>query len=390
MKIEVVESMLIGGDDSAPGNHIVRIWTDTGLSGLGQSACWGYPEAVDQIVKKFAGYLVGQDPLRIEHHWQYLYRMGPFRGSALSGAVSAVDIALWDLKGKHFDAPVWQLLGGKTRDKIRLHLLMGSRLPNAADLGTSADGLRINARAAAEEGFTAIKTDPLPDGFQSMTQSRLIREVRDNVAAMREGAGEDVDLILEIHRKLTPMIAIPLAEALIEFSPLFYEDPVQIDSIITQGEIAKRTSMPVANGERMHSIWEFRELLESGGPQYVRPDLGLAGGITHVKKIAAIAESYHSAVATHNYLGPVLTAAAVQIDASIPNFITQEYTKRDEEEVHAVYRSSLKREGGYIPVPDAPGIGVELDDDKIESSPFVSKDLRNVPMRVDGSVGYSV
>ncbi|MDA1296761.1 MAG: mandelate racemase/muconate lactonizing enzyme family protein [Chloroflexi bacterium] len=390
MKIERVESMLIGGDESAPGNHIVRIWTDTGLSGIGQSACWGYPEAVDQIVKKFAGYLVGQDPLRIEHHWQYLYRMGPFRGSALSGAISAVDIALWDIKGKHFEAPVWQLLGGKVRDKIRLHLLMGSRLPDASDQDTTAEGLRVNARTAAEEGFTAIKTDPLPDSFQSMTQARLVRETRDNVAAMREGAGEDVDLILEIHRKLTPMIAIALAESLLEFSVLFYEDPIQIDSIITQGEIAKRTSMPVANGERMHSIWEFRELLEHGGPQYVRPDLGLAGGITHVKKIAAIAESYHSAVATHNYLGPVLTAAAVQIDTSIPNFITQEYTKRDEDDVHAVYRNSLRREGGYIRVPEAPGIGVELDESKIASSPFVSKELRNIPMRDDGSVGYSV
>ncbi len=390
MKIEKIESMLIGGDEAAPGNHIVRIWTDTGLSGIGQSAFWGYPEAADQIVKKFAGYLVGKDPMQIEHHWQFLYRMGPFRGSALSGAISAVDIALWDIKGKHFDAPVWQLLGGKTRDKIRLHLLMGSRRLDAGDPASTADGLRINASEAADEGFTALKIDPLPDGFQSMTQSRLIRETRDNVAALREGGGEDVDIILEIHRKLTPMIAIALAESLLEFHPLFYEDPIQIDSIISQGEIAKRTAMPIANGERMHTIWEFRELLENGGPQYVRPDLGLAGGITQVKKIAAIAESYHSAVATHNYLGPVLTAAAVQIDASIPNFITQEYTIRDEEEIHAVYRNSLKREGGYITVPEAPGIGVELDDSKIASSPFVSKELRNIPLRDDGSVGYSV
>jgi galactonate dehydratase len=390
VKIERVESMLIGGDDSAPGNHIVRIWTDNGLSGIGQSACWGYPEAVDQIVKKFAGYLVGQDPLRIEHHWQYLYRMGPFRGSVLSGAISAVDIALWDIKGKHFEAPVWQLLGGKVRDKIRLHLLMGAKLPDASDQGTTADGLRINARSAAEEGFTAIKTDPLPDGFQDMTQSRLIRETRDNVAAMREGGGEDTDIILEIHRKLTPMVAVALAESLLEFHPLFYEDPVQIDSIVSQGEIAKRTALPLANGERMHSIWEFRELLASGGSQYVRPDMGLAGGITHVKKIAAIAESHHSAVVTHNYLGPVLTAAAVHLDASIPNFVTQEYTKRDEDEVHAVYKNSLKREGGYILTPDAPGIGVELDNSRLAKHPFISKNLQNIPMRVDGSVGYSV
>jgi galactonate dehydratase len=316
--------------------------------------------------------------------------MGPFRGSVLSGAVSAVDIALWDIKGKHFQAPVWELLGGKVRDKIRLHLLMGSRLPDASDKGTTADGLRYNARAAAEEGFTAIKTDPLPDGFESMTLSRLIRETRNNVAAMREGAGEDVDIILEIHRKLTPMNAVALGERLVEFSPLFYEDPVQIDTITSQSEIAKRITLPVANGERLHSIWEFRELLEHGGPQYVRPDMGLAGGITHVKKIAAIAESYHSAVVTHNYLGPVLTAAAVQLDASIPNFVTQEYTKRDEDGIHAVFKSALKREGGYIPVPEAPGIGVTLDDSRLDKHPFVTKDLRNIPMRVDGSVGYSV
>jgi len=118
--------------------------------------------------------------------------------------------------------------------------------------------------------------------------------------------------------------------------------------------------------------------------------MGLAGGITHVKKIAAIAESYHSAVVTHNYLGPVLTAAAVHLDASIPNFVTQEYTKRDEDEVHSMYRNSLKREGGYILTPDAPGIGVELDDWKLAGHPFISKELRNIPMRVDGSVGYSV
>jgi galactonate dehydratase len=384
MKIERVESMLVGS------NHIVRIFTDNGLSGVGQSACWAYPEAVDKIVTKFAEYLVGKDPMNIEHHWQYLYRMGPFRGSALSGAVSAVDIALWDIKGKHFQAPVWQLLGGACRNKIRLHLLMGSNRPDASDLGTVPDKIRANAKAAAEEGFTAIKTDPLPDGFESMTLSRLIHDTRDIVAAMREGAGLDVDIILEIHRKLTPMNAIALAEALVEFRPLFYEDPVQIDSIISQGEIAKRVSLPVANGERMHSIWEFRELLASGGSQYVRPDVGLAGGITHVKKIAAIAESYHSAVVTHNFLGPILTAAAVQIDTSIPNFVVQEYSKVDEADHNRVFKNSLKREGGYIPVPDAPGIGVELDDNLLKNATFEPKNLHNIPMRVDGSVGYSV
>jgi len=384
MKIERVESILAGN------SHIVRIFTDTGLEGIGQSACWGYLEATDSVVKKFSDYLVGKDPLQIEHHWQYLYRMGPFRGSVLMGALSAVDIALWDIKGKAFDAPVWQLIGGKVRDKVRLHLLMGGIRPDAADQGTTADGLRLNAQDAAEECFTAIKTDPLPDGFQSMTLSRLIHDTRENVAAMREGAGLDVDIILEMHRKLTPMQAVALAEQLVEFRPLFYEDPVQIDSIKSQGEIAQRTTLPVANGERMHTIWEFRELYEAGGSQYARPDLGLGGGITHVKKIAGIAESYHSAVVTHNFLGPVLTAAACNIDTSIPNFVTQEYSKVDEAPVNSMYTSAWQREGGYIPVPDAPGIGVTVDADALKAQPYESRPLQVIPMRVDGSVGYSV
>lgn len=384
MKIERVESILAGN------SQIVRVITDNGLVGVGQSACWGYLEATDAVVKKFADYLVGKDPLDIEHHWQYMYRMGPFRGSVISGAVSAVDIALWDIKGKALEAPVWQLLGGKVRDKIRLHLLMGGIRPDAADQGTTPEGIRLNSRDAAEEGYTAIKIDPLPDGFQSMTLPRLIHDTRENVAAMREGAGLDVDIILEIHRKLTPMNAIALAEQLIEFSPLFYEDPIQIDSVKSQGEIAKLTKLPVANGERMHSIWEFRELFEAGGSQYVRPDLGLGGGVTGVKKIAGLAESYHSALVTHNFLGPVLTAAACNIDTSIPNFLTQEYSMEDEQPFNAIFNSSWKRVGGFIPVPDTSGIGIDLEVESLKSQPYAPRDLQVIPMRTDGSVGYSV
>ena len=384
MKIERVESILAGN------SQIVRVITDNGLIGVGQSACWGYLEATDAVVKKFADYLVGKDPLDIEHHWQYMYRMGPFRGSVISGAVSAVDIALWDIKGKALEAPVWQLLGGKVRDKIRLHLLMGGIRPDAADQGTTPEGIRLNSRDAAEEGYTAIKIDPLPDGFQSMTLPRLIHDTRENVAAMREGAGLDVDIILEIHRKLTPMNAIALAEHLIEFSPLFYEDPIQIDSVKSQGEIAKLTKLPVANGERMHSIWEFRELFEAGGSQYVRPDLGLGGGVTGVKKIAGLAESYHSALVTHNFLGPVLTAAACNIDTSIPNFLTQEYSMEDEQPFNAIFNSSWKRVGGFIPVPDTSGIGIDLEVESLKSQPYAPRDLQVIPMRTDGSVGYSV
>jgi galactonate dehydratase len=378
MKIETVEGLLIGSDLIGT-NYVVRITTDSGISGVGQSGAWGFPDAAAAVVDQFREYLIGQDPMRIDHIQQSLYRMRPFRGNILSGALSAIDIALWDIKGKHYGAPVWDLLGGRFRDKVRLHLLLPLQ-------STDAEQVLKSSREAAEEGFTAIKLDPLVAGYADMTLSRLIESAREIAAAAREGAGIDVDLIFEIHRKLTPMNAIALADALVEFRPLFYEDPIQIDSIPLQARIAGRTVLPVANGERMSSVWEFRDLLEAGGPQYVRPDLGIAGGITGCKKIAALAESYHSALVSHNFLGPLLTAASIQLDVAIPNFVTQEYLKLDESPrpADAVFRSSLKREGGYILAPEAPGIGIELDDALLKDAPF--KYLpRNVAMRLDGS-----
>src|SRR5206468_4310407 len=210
--------------------------------------------------------------------------------------------------------------------------------------------------------FTAIKFDPVPRGYQDLTLPGLVSAVVERVAAGRAAVGNDVDIILELHRKLTPLQAIPLAAAVAQFHPLFFEDPIQIDSIASQAEIARRVSIGVAQGERLHTIWEFRELLAQGGTEFVRPDVGLAGGITHCKKIAAIAESYHAALVTHNFLGPVLTAASVHLDVSIPNFVVQEYyAKADEGPLGEAFPGALKREGGYLPLPEAPGLGVELD-----------------------------
>jgi galactonate dehydratase len=374
MKIAEVESLVVGG------GAFVRITTDSGLVGVGQSACWGYPSAVGEIVKTFRRYLIGQVPLRIEHHWQYMYRMGPFRGSVLSGAVSAVDIALWDIKGQHFQAPIWELLGGRCRDKIRLHLLMGGGTP---------EQVHAKAKAAAAEGFTAVKWDPIPAGFQDMSLAALIGGTVDQVAAAREAVGRDVDLILELHRKLTPLQAIPLCHALTEFRPLMIEDPIQIDSIQSQGEIAKRFDGALANGERMFTIWEFRELLIAGGAQYCRPDVGLAGGPTHMKKIAAIAESFHAGMIPHNFLGPVLTAASIHVMTSIPNFTVQEYSKVDEEQAVA-FPGAFPREGGYIRVPEGPGLGVKLDEAKLAEIGKDRLDPTRLPLRNDGSVAYSV
>jgi galactonate dehydratase len=377
MRIAEVESLMLGGA------HFVRIATEQGLVGLGQSGCWAYPAAVDAVMRTFRDYLIGQDARQIERHWQHLYRMGPFRGSVLGGAISAVDIALWDLKGQLLQAPVWELLGGKYRDRIRLHLLMAGGTP---------DEVSGHARAAAAEGFTAIKFDPTPDDYADLSQDALVRGIAERVAAAREAVGRDVDIILELHRKLTPLQAGPVIDAVAQFNPLFVEDPIQIDSIVSQGDIARRTSTPIGNGERLNTVWEFRELLVHGGSQYVRPDLGLAGGLTGTHKIAAIAESFHSAVVTHNYLGPVLTAAAVHLDTVIPNFVVQEYARTDEEPRWSGFAGILQRQGGYLLPPEVPGLGITLRDAAVSEplGPLGNRPVHDIPRRSDGSVAYAV
>jgi galactonate dehydratase len=382
VKIERVDSFLSGG------KHFVTVVADDGVAGVGQSGCWAYPRAAHAVTQTFARFLVGQDPRRIEHLWQYLYRMGPFRGSILGGAISAVDIALWDLKGKHLGVPVWELLGGRTRDRVRLHLLIGG-----ATLATLVE----SARSAAADGFTAIKFDPLPHEYADLAQDRLVRDTVDRVAAVREAVGPDVDLILELHRKPRPMQALVIVEALRAFHPLFAEDPVQIDSISSQADVSRRLTDPIGNGERLHSIWEFRELLVQGGSQYVRPDVGLAGGISHCRKIAALAESFHSVIVTHNFYGPLLTAASVQLDVAVPNVVVQEYSLADESSRDPI-RTSLRREGGWMIAPEAPGIGVVLDvgavsQDDGDDDPvidIINRRVTDIPLRADGSVAYSV
>ena len=193
MEIAAVDSVVLGDA------HFVQIHTADGLVGVGQSACWGYPDAVHAVVETFRPYLLGADPRRIEHHWHHLYRMGPFRGSVLTAAVAAVDLALWDLLGKRLGVPVWQLLGGRVRDRVRLHLL----LP-----GTGAEELAAQAAAAVADGFTAVKFDPLPADYAEVSLARLVAETAATTAAVRDTVGADVDLLIELHRKLLSLIHI--------------------------------------------------------------------------------------------------------------------------------------------------------------------------------------
>ncbi|MEV4664138.1 mandelate racemase/muconate lactonizing enzyme family protein [Micromonospora echinofusca] len=376
MEITAVESVVLGDA------HFVQLHTSDGLVGVGQSACWGYPAAVHAVVEAFRPHLLGADPRRIEHHWHHLYRMGPFRGSVLSAAVAAVDIALWDLLGKRLGVPVWQLLGGRVRERIRLHLL----LP-----GTGADALAAQAAAAVADGFTAVKFDPLPADYADLSLARLVTSTEATTAAVRDTVGPDVDLLVELHRKLTPLQAEAVVPALARHLPLLVEDPIQIDSVSSQADVARRAlGVPMANGERLHTIWEFKELLAQGGAQYVRPDLGLAGGISHARKIAALAEAHHAAVVSHNCLGPLLTMASVHLDTAIPNFVVQEYSPLDDQLAEGPARACVRREGGFLPVPEEPGLGVTLDLTGAAPLDLTGRPLHRIPLRADGSVAYAV
>lgn len=380
MRIEHVEGLLIGSEVVGT-NLVLRVTTDTGITGLGQSGAWGFPEAAKAVIDQFRAYLVGADPMRIEHHQQHLYRLRPFRGNILSGALSALDIALWDIKGQHLGVPIWELLGGRTRDRVRLHALI---------LDSDPEAITRAARAAADDGFTAIKYDPIPTGWQDMTLARLVEAVRETAHAGRDAVGPDVDIIFELHRKLTPMHSLPVVRALAEVTPLFVEDPIQIDSIGIQGGLAERYDVPLANGERLNTIWEFRDLFAAGGPQYVRPDLGLAGGITGCRKIAALAEAHHAALVSHNYMGSLLTAASVHLDVAIPNVVTQEYLLQDESDApgDAIFRTSLRRVDGWMEAPEAPGLGVVLDETLVGSAPPRALPLDGV-LRGDGSPAFA-
>ncbi|TEU18460.1 MAG: galactonate dehydratase [Anaerolineales bacterium] len=360
----------------------VKVHTDAGITGLGESGAWGYLEASQAAVATFKRYLIGQDPLRIEHHWQYLYRWSHFRGAAIMGALSAIDLALWDIAGKHFGVPCYQLLGGKCRDKARVYYHV---------FGQTKEELVRGCVEAKRMGFTAVgHLTPFLDEPRQVpyfeTHADKMRQAIDTVGRYREAVGDDVDLCIEIHRRLTPSEAIVLARGIERFHPFFYEDPILPDSFDAMALVAQHIHIPIATGERLHTIWEFEMLLSRGAVQYIRPDLCLAGGLTHCKKIAALAEAHHVGVVPHNPLSPVSTAACVQLAACIPNFALQEYPRGEGEPPKSeIVVSPLKVEEGFLIVPDAPGLGVELAEDAQERYPYKPRVVRT-RLHVDGSV----
>lgn len=368
---------------------LVEIRTDTGLVGLGESGAWGYQEAAAATIERFAEYLVGQDPLLIEHHWQYLYRWTHFRGSVVMGALSAVDIALWDIAGKHYGAPVHRLLGGPVRQRARVYYHV---------FGGTTDELCAGIEAAREAGFTAVGhltpfVDAPRDEPYFETYARKIGDAVSAVARYRDVAGPDVDLCIEIHRRLTPYEAVQLGRAIEPYRPLFIEDPVLPDNIDEMAYVAEKIASPIATGERFTSIWDFQMLIARRGAQILRPDVCLVGGITGARKVAAMAEASHLAVVPHNPLSPVSTAACLQIAAIAPTFLLQEFPnetwgpKEDPRpQADLMLSGAPVHDGeGFVAISDEPGIGVSLREGAVDLFPYRRREIVT-RLGTDGSV----
>jgi len=363
---------------------LVEVTTDEGITGLGESGAWGFLDASAAAMEKFAEYLVGQDPLLIEHHWQYMYRANHFRGAAIMGALSALDIALWDIAGKHYGAPVHALLGGPVRSKARVY---------GHVFGASRDELVAGIVEAKDKGFTAVgHLTPFTDAPRSEpyfeTQAQKIRNAVDTVEAYRNAVGNEVDLCIEIHRRMTPTEAVQLGRAIEHLTPMFFEDPVLPDNLDEMEYVASKISIPIATGERFTSPWEFEMLLSRNAVQYVRPDVCMVGGITAAKKVAALAEARHVGVIPHNPLSPVSTAACLQIAAAVPNFAIQELPLgEDRYPKQAAFSMSYAFDGaGFLDIPTTAGIGVELKPDAVENVPRRPWGDIVARRHVDGSV----
>lgn len=369
MKIERVTPILV---DRC---LLVRVYTDEGIVGTGEAGLWSAHRLVYEAINDLAEYYVGKDAGLIEHHFQSVTRDTHFSGAALSAALSAIDIALWDIFGKATGRSVAQLLGGKVRDKVRVFANVNGETPQAR--GES-------ARKAVEAGYNSLRTTPFFTGWEEQTPSKYIGAAVEIVRAIREAVGFEIDLGLEIHRNLGPDEAVTLANELMPFRIHYYEDPVAPESLEALRYVARHVNIPIATGERFHTIYQFKELLDTGTVATIRADLSLAGGFTQMKKIAGMAEAAFVGIFPHLMGSPVNLAAFAQFGAAIPNYTLME---RGVEALNEIVEEPLIFEGGYVLVPDRPGIGVELREDRLAKFPH--RPHRIAPAhRADRSVAH--
>jgi L-alanine-DL-glutamate epimerase-like enolase superfamily enzyme len=355
----------------------VVIDTDEGIYGLGEAGLTGRELAVAGAIEHFKPLLIGQDPYRIEHIWQMLFRGGFFPAQrVLTSAIAAIDIALWDIKGKALGVPVYELLGGRVRDKVVCY--------NHND-GSTIDGLVESCQQAVEAGWKFLRWGlPQQDGNILEPRQSVLTAIR-QFQAVREAVGDDIELCFDVHTRLNLADALWLCREVETFHPYFIEDPLRSENPDSFRHLRSRTAVPLAAGEQFSSKWEFRQLVEEEWIDYARIDVCICGGLTEAKKIAGWCETHYINLALHNPIGPVATSACLHLNLSCPNFGVQELPRRPGDSMPDAITGQPEWEEGYLLPPDKPGLGVEIDREAIKKYPFEMAELPHL-RRVDGSV----
>ncbi len=362
----------------------VKIETDEGVHGWGEAVVEGRARTVETAVQEFARDLVGQDASRINDHWQMMYRSNFYRGGAiLMSAIAGIDQALWDIKGKALGVPVYELLGGKVRDRMKVYSWVGGDRP-----GDIVEGMQ----KLMEGGFDTFKLNGTEE-MAMLDTPRAVDAAVAKVAAVRDALGMRVSFGLDFHGRVAAPMAKVLLRELEPYRPLFVEEPVLAEQAEIYPRLAESTSIPLAAGERMYSRFEFKRVLQDGGIAIVQPDLSHAGGITECYKIAAMAEAYDVAFAPHCPLGPVALAACLQIDFVAHNAVLQEqsmgihYNRGAELLDYVVNKDDFRIDQGYIHALPRPGLGVEIDEARVIAASRDAPDWRNPIWRhADGSI----
>ena len=356
----------------------VRLTTEDGIQGVGESTAFAYPNAVAEVIRNFEPFLIGADAHDVEQNWLKMYRALGWRGLMLGGAISAIDQAMWDIRARVFETPVWHLLGGRSRKAVRgMKVVWGN---------TKEDLLR-DSLMAQKEGYTAIKIILHQHDHHLMRHAEKIADLVDRMASLRDAVGNTLDIGVELHRNMQPGNSVALIEELMPFRPLFVEDPIPPDSVLSFAEVSAKVKTPMAAGERNTSIYEFREYIEHAGLAFVRPDIGIAGGFTHVRKICAMAEAHHQGILPHAVpSGAIATMAHIHLGITVPNWEAQEHIDQNVDPVQQmVKRIPLVKDGWLYPF-DEPGLGMEINDAFFATNPPVTMHGINPDLREDGSV----
>ncbi|SEW31291.1 galactonate dehydratase [Natrinema salifodinae] len=341
--------------------------------------------AVDQLLHQ---YVLGENPARIEYCWQAMYRSSFYRGGPVHmSAIAGIDQALWDLKGNAAGMPVYELLGGPARDRVRTYAHVRAHADD--DVSDPTAAAAAEARERVDAGYTAVKLVPTA-GLELVDTPAVVDRARELVGAVREAVGPEVDVALDFHGRASKAMARRLASALEEFEPLFVEEPVGPEQDRELARVADATTAPIATGERLYSRWEFRPLLEADAVDIVQPDVSSAGGITETKKIADLAATYDASIAPHCPIGPLALAASLHVDAAAPNALIQEQVILDDADAMRYVENDAVFDpvDGCLELPDGPGLGIEIDEDRVRELAGTNLGFDRSPgHRADGSVG---